>query len=1316
MTKIKNTKKGMAKKTLSISLAVAMLATSNVPVWAAEFTDGTDAAFTSEAPVEVETPVVEETLVEAAEATEAKVSFTLEENGWGYYPVIKDAKYSGIGDNDGAIKYEWKLNGNIVKEGTLSKLSDLKTANADWLYIPKKEDLGGSLQLALYRDASDAYPDKVDPMKFSFESNVVVVSKRDINKVVDDTNRTNIAITTKSVTYDGKEHKTAEEWVEGVTFGESNQELVFSDEVEGKKDFTITVTSPEGLVNAGTPVTISVKPVDTNYYTGEFVVTTTNNAGSTGLTIAKRTWVSQKEDLKVEVNNKTKEYDGSGLVPAKKDLVVTDVRSGAVLDSEKAITSVWLNNEGQAVSNAINVGKYEVVAKVDSNETNYNNIGSNGDLVAGEWEITKRDLAHTNITFNAIEAKKTQITDTDVKNAFNPDKVTDLEGNSIIGLTTADFDVKNIQENTGAAGYYTAKLVAKGTSDKLTGEKEVTFRVYNMSLNGTFDGKHADGSEYATHAEEYTGEAIVKDPAKLGNFTLVGQNNPLTPNVDYSTDYVYSNNKDAGTATLTVKGKNSYYGSEKTFNFTINPAEVTNKDVTAKERIEKQGDYATKAEAYDTGIVVKAHNGAKPAKEFTLVKGTDYDVSYSYETSSSATDKKGTNVVGNYVRTHVKLTNKNFIKAGTAIEFDVYTEICDKLMDDVTVTTVNPSYVYTGEAIVPELIVKDGNYELEKDVDYRIRSIAYGTDVGTATVIIEGKGEYSNKSTATTTFVITPADVNDLVVNVEDQVYTGHKIKPARSEMTIKLGKVAISDRFTITYPGAKGANTEVGKGTFTLTPDGTNKNFTGSKEVTFNIVGKIVDGIDKANVANYFKVYDADGKEVAVENQNPLYNGKAHTFAKAEFNYIYTDNITGKSVKLEEGKDFEIKYFHNVYGDDDRKAYIAVVGKGNYAGNGNFKFEDENGQEVNAIAAREFAIKPVVLDVQNVTVKNGEYSEGLPVKPNVTVTYGRDSLTLVEGEDYELDYPTKTEPTDKAKYTVKVKGIHGYVNSTELTNKEFAWGIDKKDLANCDIEAYSDDEGLHVVVMNGEVRVAKAKYIVTENADRTVTVTPAKDSKHYTGSKTVKIAGEDPDAIPETPVIVDVKVSGNNATAVLSGACDGATGYDYVISKDRNCIINKDYAKVNRNKLTTDTTFTYTQQGTYYAYCHAWKRGADGKKIFSEWSNPFRFEVSALTPSKPVIKSVKVNGSTVTVTYDKAADADGYDVVLGSKLAIVSGEKRPVEYGTLVKKNQKTTTVTFKNVKKGTYYVGLHAFNRTSEDGKKVFSPWSSAKKVTVK
>ena len=64
MTKIKNTKKGMAKKTLSMSLVVAMLATSNVPVWAAEFSDDSDVAVETEAPAtevfsdNVDAPVV----------------------------------------------------------------------------------------------------------------------------------------------------------------------------------------------------------------------------------------------------------------------------------------------------------------------------------------------------------------------------------------------------------------------------------------------------------------------------------------------------------------------------------------------------------------------------------------------------------------------------------------------------------------------------------------------------------------------------------------------------------------------------------------------------------------------------------------------------------------------------------------------------------------------------------------------------------------------------------------------------------------------------------------------------------------------------------------------------------------------------------------------------------------------------------------------------------------------------------------------------------------------------------------------------------
>ena len=96
MTKIKNTKKGMAKKTLSMSLVVAMLATSNVPVWAAEFSDGTDVAVTSEAPATDDTTadVAEEAFTDESDpeiTTEETVApaTAVETNTDGYISTMK---------------------------------------------------------------------------------------------------------------------------------------------------------------------------------------------------------------------------------------------------------------------------------------------------------------------------------------------------------------------------------------------------------------------------------------------------------------------------------------------------------------------------------------------------------------------------------------------------------------------------------------------------------------------------------------------------------------------------------------------------------------------------------------------------------------------------------------------------------------------------------------------------------------------------------------------------------------------------------------------------------------------------------------------------------------------------------------------------------------------------------------------------------------------------------------------------------------------------------------------------------------------------
>lgn len=95
------------------------------------------------------------------------------------------------------------------------------------------------------------------------------------------------------------------------------------------------------------------------------------------------------------------------------------------------------------------------------------------------------------------------------------------------------------------------------------------------------------------------------------------------------------------------------------------------------------------------------------------------------------------------------------------------------------------------------------------------------------------------------------------------------------------------------------------------------------------------------------------------------------------------------------------------------------------------------------------------------------------------------------------------------------------------------------------------------------------------------------------------------------------------------------------------------------------------------------------------------------------------VKGSTVTVKYTKSKNSQGYDVVLSDTLTRTNGQKRPAVSGEnyYVKKIKgNTVTVTFKNVKSGTYYIGLHAWNRTSEDNSKTFSEWSNVRKVKMK
>ncbi|MFR7395560.1 MAG: hypothetical protein ACLUTA_10120 [Blautia wexlerae] len=124
MTKIKNTKKGMAKKTLSMSLVVAMLATSNVPVWAAEFSDGSDASVATEADAftadQTEAPAVEDAIEDTSAAsivTDGDITTDLK------VKVGADEKSSDV----------WGTTFSV--EGTITSTQTLSTSDINYRWV-----------------------------------------------------------------------------------------------------------------------------------------------------------------------------------------------------------------------------------------------------------------------------------------------------------------------------------------------------------------------------------------------------------------------------------------------------------------------------------------------------------------------------------------------------------------------------------------------------------------------------------------------------------------------------------------------------------------------------------------------------------------------------------------------------------------------------------------------------------------------------------------------------------------------------------------------------------------------------------------------------------------------------------------------------------------------------------------------------------------------------------------------------------------------------------------------------------------------------
>ena len=1300
MTKLKNTKKGMAKKALSISLVAAMLATSNVPVWAAEdlFTDGSSAA--------VEAPVVEEPAAEVeafsaepaeevtantpalqqAETTGSEYSVELSGFTVGGTPIANNATEWGgtlsttvsvtankeIKDAD--LKAVWHVDGEET-----GVIANLTAGVSQELGIPLTSDMARN-PVTLF-----VYAEKDGAVVWSYTSEAVTVQPKDISNYVKLT-------VTGSTRYTGDviQPTAAPSWVDGAT--EQPGEIASSEAYEFSyhgSDF-VNVTGEKLVVKA------TLK--DNDAYTGS--IEATYQIQPNELTISG----SIDNFMKASFKSTSVKYNGGNANTAmvkKEDIELLDKKTDVDLSNYLVV-----DKNGYVTVTKRSDGTWVIPIIKGLPTTGYKNYNINiadgyREVVSSNaLEVETRSLDSVTITIDPIQSDGQKVTTEDVLNNIH---IVDKESKEdLTDELKGDLEI-SIPNNAIHPGIYSVTIEPKANVSMLTGNAVVELKIFNLDINEARFPGYEENGKILKPEKYYTGEAVTFTAEEIGVPSIRNTSDtgwtPLVEGRDY--EITYSNNIKAGNeAQMFVIGKGNYENSIKKLTFEIKQTPVSSATANDYVEIIDTEDPADYKDAM--GIVVKAKVPGTN-KELTLVEGTDYTVKYDFE------DK---NVAGDEVVAEITLKDNGNFNNSKNVKLKVTSTLTKAALKSEYIKFKEGStFTYTGQAIEPAFDVVIGGRIIDPK-NYEVR-YTNNTDAGTATLTIEGVtgGDYQGK--ASVTYTINPADSADLVGVIPTQEYRGYSIDiPAEDiDLTLNGNKIDVAKNFTLTY----GENLNIGEGTVTLTPK--SGNFTGTKELTFQITGEMLDGTGS------FTYHDENG--FLITDKTFDYDGTAQTFAKTTLTY---KDKEGNAKTLTEGTDYEIVYVDNVYGQkgSDSKQYAAVlaVAKGKYGGNltttdkavnvkDGIYTDAEGNKTVNVFAMDLIEINQQEVQLSNVTVSNGTYAAGLPVKPEVSIVVK--GVKLVEGKDYDLDLSENKDiinATSSKSLTVSIDFKNGYKASKDLSKETFPWGIDKFNFANATILVDGDD----VTVKCGSVDVPSSEYTVVRDGEAdTITVTATEGNKNYTGSKTVSAVIETPDEKPDAPVIQEVKVSGNNATVVLAGESDAATGYDYVISTDRDCITNKDYDKVNRNVLNTETTFTYTQQGVYYAYCHAWKR-VNGEKVFSDWSNAYPFVVSAVTPEQPVITSVKKSGRNLTVTWTQSANATtGYDIVMGTELRKVNGEIRPVEYGKAVKKlGPNTYSVTFRSIPKGTYYVALHAHNRTSETGVKVFSPWSNYKKVT--
>ena len=551
----------------------------------------------------------------------------------------------------------------------------------------------------------------------------------------------------------------------------------------------------------------------------------------------------------------------------------------------------------------------------------------------------------------------------------------------------------------------------------------------------------ADCGEIRNHRE--TGSAIEPKP----NLKYNGEK--LVEGEDYTLSY--SNNVEVGTANVRIEGINGYRGA-RTETFGIVPgADLATWVDVLPSRTTFTYDGTPKTLSFFKPGKPWMSDLPYPTQEPESQLGVDFTVSYENNVNAGTATCTMTG------------TSKRLYGTRT-IEFTIVpADISGAIVSEI------PDQTHMFTELRPLPTVTLNGRTLNSGSDYTL-SYKNNIDVGTATITITGKGNYTG--TKDVTFRIEPkiSISTTTVSGITDQFYTGSRLEPA---VTVKVDNTTLiaGTDYIVTYAN----NLDAGTATVNIIGKG---DYSGTKSIAFNILP-----------------VDITDAEIA-KARNQIYC----TFPRQPDTTIKVGDKT-----LQQGTDYTLSYRDNV---EVGTATLIATGKGNYTGTKETTFDIER-----ASISRSRATPSI-----SSTELSDQVYTGSAIEPTFRL--------CIDVGDYWRWEPSWYPEKDKeytASFTDNVNVGTASVTLTGIGSctgeRRFTYKIVPADLYEATVSAIVDQvytgkvvEPRPVVRCGGRTLVLNTDYTVTYKNNinvgtATVTVT---GKGNYTGKKeaTFEIAG----------------------------------------------------------------------------------------------------------------------------------------------------------------------------------------------------------------